>query len=230
MHCLDDRLRRGVPCRPDTHTCVACTGNEDCPNQDAPFCDLGGNTCVECLTDADNGDFCDGAEVCTAGECVSPGNDCGAEESCDETGNQCVDCLDDGDCGAGFPACRPDTHTCVACTGNEDCPNQDAPFCDLGGNTCVECLTDAECDNGDFCDGAEVCTAGECVSPGNDAGRRRAATRRATSAWTAWTTEARGCRRVALTPTRAWRARATRTARTRMRRSATWGATPVWSV
>ena len=151
---------------------MACTGNEDCPNQDAPFCDLGGNTCVECLTDVecDNGDFCDGAEVCTAGECVSPGNDCGAEESCDETGNQCVDCLDDSDCGAGLPACRPDTHTCVACTGNEDCPNQDAPFCDLGGNTCVECLTDAECDNGDFCDGAEVCTAGECVSPGNDCG------------------------------------------------------------
>ena len=210
----------GNACTADS--CDSSGGEAVCNND--PLAD--GSSCD------DNGDFCDGAEVCTAGECVSPGNDCGAEESCDETGNQCVDCLDDSDCGAGLPACRPDTHTCVACTGNEDCPNQDAPFCDLGGNTCVECLTDASATTATSATVRRCARRASASLRATTAGRRRAATRRATSAWTAWTTAtaARGCRRVALTPTRAWRARATRTARTRMRRSATWGATPVWSV
>ncbi len=173
MDCLDDSgcTEAGLPaCEPLTGTCTECTANEDCQDPGAPFCNPGDNTCVECLTDVecDNGDFCDGAEVCTAGECTSPGSTCTAEQSCDEAGDRCVDCLDDSGCSdPGLPACEPLTGTCTECTANEDCQNPDAPFCDTGDNTCVECLTDAECDNGDFCDGAEGCTAGECTSPGN---------------------------------------------------------------
>jgi hypothetical protein len=45
--------------------------------------------------------------------------------------------------------------------GNDPCLGS---LCDENGDLCVACLVDADCDNGQFCDGAETCSAGICLA------------------------------------------------------------------
>ncbi|MCZ6713691.1 MAG: hypothetical protein O7B29_07085, partial [Deltaproteobacteria bacterium] len=64
----------------------------------------------ECIVngDCDDGFFCNGLEVCSAGSCGSgtpPACDPQAP-LCDENGDLCVECLSGADCGAG-QVCGP---------------------------------------------------------------------------------------------------------------------------
>lgn len=119
-----------VPDVPSTPAPLTCTTDDDC---------------------ADDGLYCNGDEVCDAGECASTGDPCAfvpdsvpaivSGQVCDEESDTCVECLDDGDC-----------------SGADVCVNK----------FCVECGDDGDCiDDGDPCNGNEVCSQNQCVSEGN---------------------------------------------------------------
>jgi hypothetical protein len=120
---------------------VACT---------ADSCDDAGKTCVYLPVDAacQDGTYCNGVERCAPGESTSPsGCAPGMAVTCASDG---VGCTTDA-CDEGAKSC---THVIVtaACASDEAC----VPL--AGG--CVPgkpCATDAECDDGDLCNGVEVC-------------------------------------------------------------------------
>jgi len=134
----------------DCNDSVACTSN---------MCNTGPNPNV-CVFTPDNGlcpsdgMFCNGPEVCNAiAGCVSSGNPCMPPTPfCDEGTMTCGACNMDGQCDDGI-ACSMDS--CV------------------GGN-CNHAPDHASCNNGQFCDGVEICNimVGGCQSPGTpcDAG------------------------------------------------------------
>jgi len=56
-------------------------------------CDPADGTCVDCLAhaDCDNGEFCDGAEICFQHICLESDGPCdAASETCDEIADTCV--------------------------------------------------------------------------------------------------------------------------------------------
>ncbi|MEZ4221186.1 MAG: hypothetical protein R3B13_09660 [Polyangiaceae bacterium] len=133
----------------------------------------------ECTTnpDCDNGVFCDGAETCVAGKCVSgtpvvcadDGKSCTAEV-CDNTTNTCKTVLQDAACSDGLlctgtEKCDPLASgadavtgcvvgTPVVCNDGISCT---VDSCSDALGKCVFTLSNAACDNGVYCDGAEVC-------------------------------------------------------------------------
>ncbi|MCZ7683000.1 MAG: MopE-related protein [Sandaracinaceae bacterium] len=91
-----------------------------------------------CASACDDGVFCNGAERCESGACVSGASPCAASLVCDEDARECVDpmgCADrDGD-----------GHSDVAC-GGDDCDDDDGAR--FPGNTevCDARLHDEDCD------------------------------------------------------------------------------------
>jgi hypothetical protein len=135
----------GLRCEEDGGSCVACAGDGEC----------------------DNGDFCDGAEICNSqGQCVpgpepcsGPDGDADCSESCDEDADDCTghdvrsSACAGGSCdGAG---------ACLECLSGADCSPAQS-YCSASGD-CVACLEDAHCSNRVFCDGAETCNEGVCA-------------------------------------------------------------------
>ncbi|HUU01786.1 MAG TPA: hypothetical protein VM425_10115 [Myxococcota bacterium] len=149
-----------------------CDGNIGCGHTGDPcaatsqLCDATGERCVDCQTDGDcddgiactddncadgncvitpdngkcpdDGVFCNGPEICDAqAGCQSGGDPCPAQGLiCDEAGRECRTCSQDGDCNDS-----------VACTTDS---------CDAG--TCIFTPDDNACpDDGDFCNGTEIC-------------------------------------------------------------------------
>jgi hypothetical protein len=96
-------------------------------------------------SDCDNGVFCDGPELCEAGRCRP-----GLPVNCDDGVSCTADRCDEG------------TRLCVSTPDNGLCM---APaVCDLiRGCTTEPCRDNSMCDNGDPCDGVEICQAGRCV-------------------------------------------------------------------
>jgi len=118
-------------------TCVSGScmdGTYPCTGQ---ICVEDGDTCVDCLVDADCPDdsiFCIGVETCASGSCVltdpCPG------QFCVEDGDACVDCLVDTDCPDDGLFCTG-VETCVggSCVpGTDPCPGQS---CDENTDACV---------------------------------------------------------------------------------------------
>jgi CxxC motif-containing protein (DUF1111 family) len=106
---------------------------DPCPGQ---LCDEANDVCVDCLGDGDcdDGQFCNGAEVCSNGTC-SAGNDPCPGQLCDEVTDTCFDCIGDGDCDDG-----------VFCNGAETC---DAGTCVAGMPPCGDLTCD---ESADACD------------------------------------------------------------------------------
>jgi len=160
-----------------TGTCIA--GTPPCSDSIACTDDLCDETSDACSgsvpNDAacDDGNYCNGAEVCNpAAGCeggipidCDDGVDC-TVDVCDESTDMCVhepDHLfcDDGVFCNGLWSCDP-TVGCLPPTG-ETCPP--GRFCDEDQNACLECLSDADCDDGDPCTGVEHCQAdGTCAA------------------------------------------------------------------
>jgi hypothetical protein len=182
--CLDGICHRGSPVECDDG--IACTRDR---------CVEPGGTCEHPADDAmcDDGLWCNGAEVCAAGEgCIASRGPCEATY-CDEATRVCLRCSGDGDCPV-----------CYACTADGRCQAEPAGgdvkgacasrACSTGGcdgrgacalravgadcGACRQCDeqgactlepagTDArgECGDGVFCDGLESCNGGgACVA------------------------------------------------------------------
>jgi len=117
--------------------------------------------------DCDDGQFCNGAEICDAGTCIAgtaPNCNDGIActvDSCNEGTDSCDNTPNNGACDDGLfcngaEACS----AVVGClAGGDPCPGQ---FCDETGDACVDCLVNGDCDDGLFCNGPEVCNAGTC--------------------------------------------------------------------
>ena len=198
--CSADTLRRGV-CTEWTYRCGF--EDEDCNQYNSAYCNgtilnsvdytCGQGACIVQGTtpqNCDNGLWCDGAESCSAGECLE-GNprDCSdsvscTEDSCNEANDSCTHAADDslcetpGDCRNAVCDLRSgcnltintgyvfDPPTC----GLGECASQ--YYCDIaGGDTCTPGTpTQESCDGLDNdCDGATdeaypnlggACTAG----------------------------------------------------------------------
>ncbi len=121
-------------------------------------------------TDCDDGSFCNGAEACVAGACVS-----GTPVVCDDgvacTSDICNEQTDSCEASVQHSLCDDG----VFCNGVEQCtlagceagspPVCDdgigctADTCDPGVDACTFAPEDALCENGVFCDGAEICSA-----------------------------------------------------------------------
>jgi len=126
-------------------------------------CDEGADACDNAPDDdvCQNGEFCDGDEVCDATLDCQPGPDPCAPLACDEGLNVCgcdsnADCDDalycNGSevCIGGFcaPGMSPDCDDGVGCTFDS---------CDEIADVCANAPDDAACQNGQFCDGQESC-------------------------------------------------------------------------
>ncbi len=143
---------------PGMFTVNPCIGDGDC--NDGVACTDGtcsGGSCTFTPNNANcpsDGQFCNGPEVCNAvSGCVSSGNPCMPPTPfCDEDTDTCGTCNMDPQCDDGI-ACTMDA--CV-------------------GGFCNHTPDHASCNNGQFCDGVEVCNPmmGGCQSPGTpcDAG------------------------------------------------------------
>jgi len=169
-----------------------CNGDElcivglGCEDGVAPSCGDG----VDCTTDScnettdacdhatddascDNGDYCDGSEVCDATLDCRPGTapDCSdgvgcTTDDCNESTNSCTHApstptCDDGlycngdetcdpvlDCQDGTP---PECGDAIACTIDS---------CNEATDSCNNTPDDSECDDSSFCTGVETCVAG----------------------------------------------------------------------
>ncbi len=127
---------------------------------------------VECTinADCDNSAWCDGAETCDIDEVcqagTAPNCDDGVgctNDSCDESNDVCVNApsnglCDNGDFCDGAETCD-DVLDCVAgtapdCTDTVSCT---VDSCDELNDVCVNAPSNGLCDNGDWCDGAEIC-------------------------------------------------------------------------
>lgn len=130
-------------CDTSTATCVGCLSDEDCTDEDSPYCNTETHYCRECKTN----------DHCPA-----------ARPQCDETGS-CVGCLTDADCSTSLPICAP-SGACSQCTAEraELCTGS-TPYCDEEEYACAACLTDEHCTGeGEYCDlDTKTCTTGEDV-------------------------------------------------------------------
>ncbi|GJM24396.1 MAG: hypothetical protein DHS20C16_08110 [Phycisphaerae bacterium] len=156
----------GQSCDEPTDTCSPI-GN-DCNNNGigdatdiagATSDDANANTvpdeCDECVVDGDcdDGLFCNGAETCNTDTCDAGSDPCLLGEVCVEATDTC----EQPDCNTNGVGDLDD----IAGGTSPDANSNGVP------DECEGCTTNAECDDGLFCNGAEVCNAGTCESPGN---------------------------------------------------------------
>ena len=162
-----------------------CADNNEC-TQD--LCSAASGCSHQPVTDdtpcTSNNTFCDGMEVCRAGQCISPGNPCLNPADCDEQNHRCGACGDGvvstsigEECDPGAPkndhCCDPGTCKWVA-SGSVDPQNfcSGAPECqrDVCGNggacTRVNKNNGTPCgDQSDtVCDNPDTCFNGTCQS------------------------------------------------------------------
>ncbi|MFQ5590700.1 MAG: hypothetical protein ACE5HE_06040 [Phycisphaerae bacterium] len=181
LFCTIDEICSDGACGSGAFTCddaVDCTDDS---------CDELAQRCDNVPNDAscDNGQFCDGVEICDAFlDCVvAPGSvpDCDdavtcTDDSCDEINDTCVNQPNDANCNNGqfcdgveicdaLLDCLVEPGSVPICDDAVDCTEDS---CDEAADTCVNSPNDAFClDDGLFCNGPEVCTleAG-CISAG----------------------------------------------------------------
>ena len=181
-HVATDQCRH-APDHSDCDDGVYCNGEEICDVEigcrtepfecpwDLPVCVEEFADCVECAADADcdDGVFCNGAERCVDYGCApgSPpacddGVDCTAD-ACDEILDRCVSSADDVACDDGVfcngvercdvaTGCRSGMP--VTCDDGVDCT---VDRCDNGVDDCVFTANDEACDDGNACNGVELC-------------------------------------------------------------------------
>lgn len=176
LACADDACE-AVPVAEGTPTALQTTGS--CLQR---RCDgKGGVVSVPADALCDDGNYCNGAEVCQpGGACANgappcEGHDIGAScaDSCDEALRACsapdavrTECLG----GIGIGLCDGEGE-CRECLGDGDCVSPGRPFCEAPG-LCVQCRGPDDCsgdtpiciDGACGCDSSDDCPArGECA-------------------------------------------------------------------
>lgn len=146
-----------------------CMGDEECSDGVDCTDDTCGpsGTCMHAEVDT----RCAEGEVCIAATGCQPESDCNADDCADalrvaltcQVGACQADgtCLGETTCAAGESCCGDGT--CMDCDDGNPCTEDS---CDSSG--CVNTPLDGTpCDDGDFCTGTEVCSAGTCQSSGD---------------------------------------------------------------
>lgn len=115
-----------------------CWSDADCPGQ---RCEPNSHTCVQCLGDGD----CPDGYQCSHWQCVQA-TGCSADVPCPEglvcnDWGTCVECLSDEDCAAA-PGGQCTYEICHYACGT-GCPEN--MVCDPDQDLCVECFDDAQC-------------------------------------------------------------------------------------
>ncbi len=175
---------------------ATCQGNGRCPGASEQAC--GQYACTgpdgECDGPcANDPDACDSDEYCSAGVCVEkrpPGEECGAADECEsgycvdgvccstQCGGQCEACDVAGSVGectpvsgathGGRPACEGTGPCGAECNGSS---RDSCGFADSGESCGSAFCSSGVASEGQICDGAGRCTAGEterCLSYGCD--------------------------------------------------------------
>jgi hypothetical protein len=154
--CTIDACEEPAGCihTPDDAACndqEFCTGIETCTPESGCIssgdpCGLGqlcnevGDNCVECLSNLDcpdNGDFCDGEEICDNGTCSHTGDPC-TSGFCSESAADCVECLIDGHCDNDGLFCNGDEFCDEGICSHSGDPCTLPETCDEGSDDCVE--------------------------------------------------------------------------------------------
>lgn len=121
-----------APTDPGTYDLIVRTYRYDNCTEQAPYIPgftestlVGAITVVECEQDADcdDGEFCNGEEVCNAGVCEAGADPCPGQ-FCDEDNDACVDCLVDGDCADDLFCTINEACVNGACVSDDACPGQ----------------------------------------------------------------------------------------------------------
>ena len=170
----------GLPCTQDScgveQTCRHITLDERC--EDGLFC-VAGRGCVStrsCTGDADCDDTFDCTiDTCGVGgicshtalneRCSDPTPMCVVGEGCiaDDRCNSAADCDDDVPCT--MDSCTVDRE-CRNTAMNDSCTGADEVCHPSAGCIVIQpCENNAQCDDGNFCNGAEVCSAEFGCSP-----------------------------------------------------------------
>ena len=197
--CTGSEVCEGSVCEPDEDlVCddgLTCTGIETCSTSNgckpgtpvdcedgiactADTCDEATLGCTHSPNDAscDDGNPCNGAEVCGASGCESGAGsvDCDdgiacTVDSCDETTLDCIHVPEDSACDDGLSCNGAETcgasgcesGTTVDCDDGVSCTDD---ACTEPGGQCDHTPVDASCSDGDACNGTETCGASGCES------------------------------------------------------------------
>jgi GH25 family lysozyme M1 (1,4-beta-N-acetylmuramidase)/predicted alpha/beta superfamily hydrolase len=154
-----DTCQAGACVGSSTIVCAAST-----PCHVAGACDPGTGLCsnppAADKTSCDDGQFCNGQDVCFGGTCTHSGNPCVKGGVCDPTNAACVECVVGSDCQSGICsggvcalACPADQ---VNCGGSCRDTSTDSANCGAcghvcpAGNSCVsgQCLVASSCVDG----------------------------------------------------------------------------------
>jgi MYXO-CTERM domain-containing protein len=164
----------GVGCQPGE--APDCSDSVDCT---VDSCSEQTDDCVHVADDAlcSNNVFCDGAEICSASQGCLDGTppSCAdtipcTVDSCDSELDDCVHAPDDAACADG-----------LFCNGTESCDVEDGcqngtprtcddgvdctvDSCNEADDICLHDLNDAACQDGQFCNGDELCSIEGCYS------------------------------------------------------------------
>jgi hypothetical protein len=152
------------------------SGGTDTGGSDSGGSDSGEMPCMD-AAECDDGQFCNGVEVCDMGVCgegtppdCADAIDCTAD-ACDELMDACINTADNGLCGDGLFCNGPET-----CDPLAGCQPGNAPNCD----DAIACTTDScdeltaacahdpdpvPCQDGSLCNGDELCTPGVGCEP-----------------------------------------------------------------
>jgi hypothetical protein len=184
LFCNGAEICTGGACVSPGDPCDGADGDANCSEQ----CDEATDTCSAPDPNGspcDDGLFCNGSEVCTAGVCGSssgdpcPGanGDGNCAETCDEASNTCTAPDPDGvPCDDGIYCNGSEVCTAGLCgsSSGDPCPGADgdgdcSESCDEVMQTCTAPdLDGSPCDDGFYCNGTEICTAGICASSSGD--------------------------------------------------------------
>src|SRR5262245_42811189 len=118
--------------------------------------------------DCNDGLFCNGVETCVAGVCHAGNKPCDdgvpcTLDTCDEGANTCAHVPHDSLCNDGIACngveqCDPSSGCHV--TGPDPCDDMidcTTDQCDLANDVCLHVPNNAYCNDGDACNGVEVC-------------------------------------------------------------------------
>ena len=155
----------------ETSTSEPPTSEPPCTCTPPTYC-LPDGGCGDCLELAAQGGECPAiTPVCHSllRECVGCEIDEQCDSRCDAQTHTCVECLLDDDCPLADFICDPDTHACVGCTEHADCPTT---ACDLEQSQCFpEAAThlyvdDDDCGIDPMCpEASRCCTLADALTP-----------------------------------------------------------------